>query len=1025
MRDNYLPRVVFWTIFCIPSFLFAQLFTDQSPIDPVVCNATTWSFSIENDQSEPLASGTISIQFPTCINYVPGSVSGLTEQDISNLNAPVFAVPALASGAQVTVSLGQEMDCGCLALIDAGVLFSNQVSYTTAGNTFAFISNPYEVNTPLLVLTSISNSFFSGSRGTIFQRILKVKNTRPGPLESFEFIDIHQGGLSMDLDAGQPLPSGSNELRVLIDGTDFQLIGDGDALFEQDEEITLIETVTIEDCGVQLSASLSAITLGWGCNDVFCQVVEQSALVQILQNELEPELKFIGQATAPVCFCGPDGHPQSLTVINTGNDAALDVQITLLEDNDGVGLFQPSVQVDSAGQSILPAITPGDTVQVEALCETPGVLLNSAILSIAELQPGDTLVISWNSYFCQPDCNDPPHSWSYTYSYLKACPPDPFISEAGSAVVAAVVLPQIELTGPGQLLDDSIYTFTYQLTYNSLTQVSGSLELNFVLPCGLSWVSGPPMLGGVSPITFDQSQVGDAQHFTAVYELPFLSSTPELSFDLQFDCAAPCLEGGGCEEQLFSSCTEFECSEEGDPVLPIEVSTSINACAPFPAECGIETCVYATPSYFCEPDSICLDTVPGYIAFELSAQRLTWGLPDSNNDRFADPGDPYDTDQMRLDRLIAGDTFQTVLSGLVIGELPEVAFPFGLLSLEFIPSGLDVSNNPELTTPDGIQPVSSQLQIWDAGTGQQYTCSAMLLEQFTGGFGLIYDHSVNIADLLAADCGLPADFQFEAGDSIRWTAQFAVLHNPVKASPQQAFPPLIDLTIRPFAALALEEVEERADYQSCGCSTVKMELSGFEFELFPGIFAIEPCDTSDYRGATFFEFRLAQGNFFPYEFRNLLVLQDLRVTFPEVVDLVETRIDRLLLQNGPELYNDAVIVGQAIGDSWTYDLESYQMEGLDEGFVFLLQYRFLPDCTLQGVYLTEVEADLQWADGLPAAATPPGAVAISNAIRALLPTLQLENAITYQTSLDNQLQWYFLLNNLVTTIATQNSGPAI
>lgn len=1019
-------RLVCSAIFgLLPALVFTQTLTATFTDPPSICNASTLELLLTNNQSDPLPAGILALSMSACSEYVPGTVTGMQEEDLSDLTNPVFTIPVLGVGESVEIELQQDFPCACLDSLDAGALFSNNYAFQWGATPLNISGAIFEVITPFLVITEVTNNIFYGSRGTVFVRTFTIRNTRFGALSSFVFEDQHEPSISVATNAGNPLPAPLNTLRVELEGTDFQFIGDGDALFEKDEEITIVEEVEILDCGLNSFSSLSTIRAYWGCDQGSCQMVDQTALVILEENELKPEIIHLPTARIPLCFCGPDPALQSIWLINEGTDIAYDLTVHLSHSESGVGIFPSSVWADSSGLLLNPTfefLEPLDLLLQD--CELPGEIYEAAILTFPYLSPGDSILLSWGDYFCRQACQAPSHGWDYRIDYQESCPPNNIVTLDSLRADAEVAPLNITLTPPPVLEDGQVHTYDYSLQFDSLLTFDGELQIEILFPCGLSWEGSPMVLGGISPDQLTVTQTDSNTYVLATYELPIPFTELGTSFDLSFACDSICFGNLLCQDSTITTCEEFNCEASPPTNLPVQVTTSFQVCAPFENDCAIQDCQFKGSPYFCELDSTCVDIIPAYFLYNTTVQRSNWGLPDLDNDRFPDASGMIDPELARLDRLIAGDTFEIHLGAKVIGALPDVALPGGLIGFSFQSFGIDVVNVEALLSTTGIVEVSNELQIFDASTGATYTCSD--LPWVPGlGIGFSYDYFITVDSLLGLGCGVPADFLYADADSVSFTASYRVNYNLKKFLTSQPLPPIGTVNISPIAALYEGETPEtRNDFFDCGCETNTLEISGFEHQLFPGIFAVEPCDTSSYIGATFFEFRLGLGNFFPFEFRNFLVLDSMIVELPPVIELVEAQINNLTPQFGNPVFSDIPIQGTASGDDWIFNFLPYQEPPMDEGFVLLLQYRFLSDCSFEGIDFLTVHSFLDWVPGLPATSTPAQVTETSNAVRAINPNLELENATLFTTSFDNQLEWIFALENSTITVSGQTSGPA-
>ena len=987
---------------------YAQQLSYTNPQNLSVCDSAFFEVQIANDSSLILENAQLQVWTPPCLEL---------------LQPTFLSIPSLQPGETHSIQLGVRAPCACFNAVNAGELFFNQFLLLAWGDTLSLTTTPFPVETAELIITQVDNAFLSGSKGELLSRSLTVLNTRPGSLSSFRFQDFYQNGIEVSSPNGIAVANDPGYFAIQLTGTDFQTIGDGDELFEQGESLTITEEILITSCGYNEPSALSNLAISWGCGGANCQSALQTALVQFQPNDLQAELSITPSIQTPACFCAETGIAQGLTIVNTGNEPAFNPLFSIQQLSDGAGIDPGSLSASINGNPVFPTLSFSGSLAFAAPCLSQGPFRESMDIQTSDLMPGDTLTLHWDVFFCTPSCSQASNRWSYQYRFEKSCPPNPIVQVDTIQVYQQLPVFQASLAGDLELEDGETQTYTYSLSYDSLALLDGQLEVVISLPCGLGWGNTDLPLAGVSPDALVVETIDSLQVITATYPLPLPASTVQMSFELFFECESLCQEEFVCADSLLTSCPQPECAEEAGPGLLLDIQSSLLTCPGLPPGCAPQTCKTTKIFFLCEPDSLCIDTISGYVFFDMDFARTNLGLPDNDNDRWPDGPSFQDSSLLRLDRSIPGDTVQTVLNGLVIADQPGATFPHATASLSFQPVGADPDLNAALYTPEGIAALDASLRIWDAGSASYYNCPNLSFWAETTSDRLIYHYQIDPATLAGSGCDLPPGFAWADGDSIRLTARHRLNANPIKQSSMAPSPPIFQVTVRPVLAIGQTQAELEEPFQ-CGCASTNWEITGYETQLLPGVFAIPFCDTSAYQGSTFFKLEIGAGNFFPYEYRPLGSAPLLNLTLPPGIQLAGAQVKQFTLQQGATWKGITPVTGILENGTWTFDLSPCQDTLADEGFYFLFQYRFTADCTAEGAYPLQVSVRTDFVPELETPADTLWVAAEDNALKILQPTLQLFTPLPNQQALDNKGRWTFTLTNLPNSVSGQQSGPA-
>ncbi len=999
--------------------------TPVTPEDFFVCGNGDFEFTLTNGDT-PLNDVVLTIQFST----PSGTTCGMTFQDVTGATPispvdslmPMLEIGDLAADEIATFTVTVNAPCSVFDCINNGELFQNNFTLTHSGGTIAIPPSPiYTVETANLVITNITPQFTELSQGDVITRTITIRNTRFGPLSTFTFCDAHQGGFCATSNLGDVIQEDSTNFCLELTAADFMTIGDGDGLFEKDEIIVIEEELEIKSCGVQQS-SLSTISVGWGCDGDVCQEDEKIVGVSFLPTTLNPNLVFEPSASVPACFCGSEPFLQSITVTNIGAGTALDLNLTMNQAVPSGGMDLISFYVDSVGTivdiPVVPALS--EPFPTDAPCDIDPEIWRRAIASFPALAAGASITFFWETYMCDQECLGENIQWDYGYQYQSFCGEETFVPDTIPVIASEDALTTIlSIDGGGALMDGITHTFNYTIDYANLDEDDGTLTIEMEIPCGLSWEdTNNPMLGGQNPsISFET--LAEAEAVILSYNLPMPADSLTASFELTFNCAEFCTDDLLCQDSIETSCMGLDsCTIEAELQLTIPIITSVNQCEPFPNECAPQSCYSAIFSQECEIDSFCIETVPGYVNYQFTAGRSNFGLADNNDDQICDAGPP-DLNLINDHRLLPGDTIHAEVSGEIVVDVPGSTFERGIIEI-FFTGGLTTGVNSDFYTSDGVIPLTANVRIFDSSTNTYYDCEAPLSD--INESPLVYQYDYSPAALSGASCGIPADFVFENGDSILFDTDFRIGKNIIRED--DTTPLMVRLSLSPSVLLFNDPITNTNDVFRCGCAQEVFEISGYEYMTFPGVFAVPPCDESEFIGGSLFQLILEEGNFFPFECRQIGTLTDFKLNLPDGFEIVESKLTFIRNQDGGDVIAEQNLTPLINGNQVCFEVADFQNNGLDEGFLALFQYRFSAECDISGSQDLGTIATIDFLDQFPETADPFDYEVVSPALRTLNPNLIVSTPLCDITAFNNQAVLDFDLINFQTVVASQASGTA-
>lgn len=1031
------------------STLFSQdlIINYTEPDELIVCDSNDFVFTLTNASPDTLLSIGVTVNMPTGLEYVAGSISNGNELDISNPTAPIFSYPQILPFESIEFTISTELKCDLVTSINSGALFTNTISAEWDGGNNSITTLPFIIETPLLVITDISNALTSATKGETITRTITIRNTRLGALPSFRFTDNHLGGIAISSTLGTIISSTGNSFVLELDGDDFMTVGDGDDLFEKDEVIVITEVVEILDCGFVVPFTNSDYEVSWGCYNQVCQVASQNATIDIIPSSDNPFLIFDAYSILPDDYCAGQSAQQGVTIKNVGTHEAEEVNLSidlgylLNTPSIGAGLDPNTFVQDSSGviTSVVPEVS---FPTANTNCSFPNGLYQLGQLSWPNIAPSDSIVLTWDYYYCADptECGSLGPDISLHYSYINHCPADTVTGTAGLSS-------ENMETNFGLSLRDSLYyefgeplvnsenyLMNYVVKSDQLTG-TGLLNIEFTLPCGFSWAGSPLELGGQLPASLDVASSGNETIVNATYNLPLDSNWVLTQFEVTFNCDPNCGPGlGACEVPYITENGEIGCGSEEQILMTVTIQEDPS----IPLECSMQLCRAITLVVDCNSDDFPgPGNGGGALAFLFSNhefQRCNYDFPDNDDDRLPDPSGNLDFDKVRTDRAIPGDTVTNVFNSRITipggGSIPNL--DIDLMTVQFEAhtmdhglnggQALDFERNGSLFASGGITHVSANIRIFDASTGTSFECEI-------GNPMLVVDsiyqefHVVNTEPIIPIDellynqfkyntslsnipC-LPAGFEYQDGDSIIFTTKHRMVYNPLPQNLGSYIPPVVNMRaavvpifcniFNPFIS-ALPQVH------------TKWQYSGYRYQILGGVFHALPCEPFTDPGGMELAFVLGQDNFFPFEYRPLATLEKWRIQFPPNIDLLDSKLAYLRYQEGANILLAEDLNFTLNNGFHEFEVDQWHMPTLDEGWQMRFFHEFETECIYTSFDSTVFNVEMLLNTSLPEPSNMNLTRAYDNFISAS-PVLNAAVNVANYSSFDNQAIWDLVILN--------------
>ena len=159
------------------------------------------------------------------------------------------------------------------------------------------------------------------------------------------------------------------------------------------------------------------------------------------------------------------------------------------------------------------------------------------------------------------------------------------------------------------------------------------------------------------------------------YALPLPESNPTLSFPAVVNCGV--LTDLPCLPVTYSACEDL-CTIQELPLYTFSGTASIVENEDCSTSGHLSTCANTKVPLLCY-EEVCTDTLAGYLDYSFEVERTTLGWPDKDGDLQPDADGIYDFDEMRLDRIAPGDTFELRIDGVVRTDVPGTELEYMVL----------------------------------------------------------------------------------------------------------------------------------------------------------------------------------------------------------------------------------------------------------------------------------------------------------------------------------------------------------
>lgn len=904
-----------------------------------VCQDQTMSIQMVHTGTEHIGVARVTLELPCGFEYLVNTIDGLLEEDVSDLQRPVFRITDWTPGEDIPVQWQTAVTCAASACLNAGNLFLIKASLTYEGTEQAFQSDAFNVLTPQLVIVGAKDQVMTGASGQTLTRTYTIRNTRFGRLASFLFEDAFEEGILVQSSQGTDEGSTSERIRRRIGGMEFQTIGNKDQWLDFGEEFTITETISILACPQEVNKAGSTIRVSWGCHAATCQSPEYPSVVLISAGGSPGPAHEI-QSVLEIPACKSDTAVlQTLLLRDTSQyHDLLNVQLTL--DCRGPALyFVPgSISATVNGETYFPS----DSSITDTPCGKSAI--KTLRFEFPLIKAGEEVLIRWEQYFCKTEaCLVSINDLEWQLFYEKSCAafndrlftsrnkiqtslPDTYLAGAMS-------FPQEDLP---LLTDNTPFAFKISASSENLLKNDHTLLLRINLPCGVQITDTTLLIEGKAP-TFKSipSTQGPAE-ILLEYTTPFSTDQVFLLLTAFFTCDTSCMDTP-CEEVLITTCPQ-NCPFSGNSVI-IKSEISITDDRQCDTEGLDNICLDLKAGMQCFTD-VCIDTLAGYIDFHSSLERISLGLPDNDNDSRPDTQGELNIALLRLDRIIPGDSIRIASSGRIITDGRDTTFDHLVFTYspmrtdQFqIPANRAQSETARMIHPDsGFVNYRNTLTIRPAGSNSSF--SAMV----TGSFDPLtekYIVDINLPSIKAANPAFPQDYRFGNLDSVSLATFFLLAHNPSSYNPFANNSITLDFKIDAHLFSGSELPDE--DRSNCVCQNVQVEVGNLNYIIGRNAREFGLCQDTIANYDLFLSLGCLS-NFFPFEYRTTFDKLD-PLFLPAVhYTIAKARIATILVNGAVMAANIPIDIPSLTGGGYHFELDSIARAFKEENTVIFLQF---------------------------------------------------------------------------------------
>ncbi|MEL7533832.1 MAG: hypothetical protein AAFN10_21135, partial [Bacteroidota bacterium] len=833
----------------------------------IVCDeAGTFTIEYVNGHVEPLTSQEITLAFPAGISYLASSLNdtsgyNVREDDISDFSRPVFSLDNLEPGGMLSFTVQYTASSEARDFILSGETPRNYIKLSSTQGVAIDSTDAYNVLYPSLSVLSVNPTSQLIHTNDTTTRSFNITNGGYGRISSFYVTDIYGEGIDwIASNVGQLNASGDT---LWLRDDDFASIGNGDNYLDSYETIGIVQSFVGSGCNDATVSSV--INTHWACSGDW--VVGTSTNAHITVNLKLPSLSLSTTQSLASCFDSGTQNLQSVSLNNTGQGTAYEVDLTLFKssgsgyEEDIFSKIDPNTITYQWGDNGSPqSISPSETETTQnsgdyaCLGSNP---IGKLSLDLPDIPAGEKLIVKFYTESCCINlCQNQRNSgWRYTVDYNDACEQNPESStKTGQSPLDANL--SVFTESPSDIRDGQTERFHYTVSSHTNEYPNGPgarYEVIFSLPQGLKWSEDPADLAwhsGLntwSPVSMVYDSV--SRQLSAAYEFdaPFDLPKSELFIDLTGECYTGAVTDHIDLGLNINFIADTSCAQNCSMPILCDQIVSVHLHCPGACSEGL-----AFKSY--------------------DIDRISFGQPDNDQDGKADTSGSLSMSSVKSNRAMVGDSLQGSFFGIVHTSASFPAWAYGYAS-----STIEMGANLSI--------YKASIKVYDASAGTYLTCDEVAYSSTLDGNAQTFNYDFSPAFL--GNCNMNG-FSFGEGDSL-WLDTYYTVTGNIGAKVQE-----VAADNRFYLSDIVNPSAEKDKYE-CDNYGDKFTLIGYEFKNeWKNNNTVNQCSKwvsqSFYLGIGDCCSNYAGGNLFPYEYRSWGFVDQAKVVVPDNYDILEIRL---------------------------------------------------------------------------------------------------------------------------------------
>lgn len=906
----------FLLLFLLMLFSFFQgqaqiTFNSSVPTNVHVCgDAEAFTVEFTNDSGATISGVQVSVALPTGMSY-GGSFSESTSFNVTAVSTGgstlIFSADDVADGETVSFDIDLLAGFAAKAAFAGGTLFNNEITVSYLGGSEDDTTDPYNVLYPALSVVTVSPNSQSVFVGQTYTRTVTIVNGGYGAISTFTVQDTEGSNISLDaVDIGSLNTATGITTFTSADIANF---GDGDGLFEQNEQIIFTQTLTAFGC----NSEGSQIKAFWGCDGGSDGSNTKYPYTSI--QLFAPNLSVTANHNFNTCFDGANN--ESLVITNNGTGPANAIELTLDVGSDWMNtrIDAGSVTYTMGGASNVPVSADQTYGGLQPTCLGENAIRKIDV-TLPAIQPGATMTVNFDTYTCDtPYCGDIDlYDWDYEMDYTDMCNSKTYSKSENGELKDK----NMAITGesPSDLSDAQEGTYTFEVTSGRFNLPEGTnpyYEVVFDIPVGMVW----------SGNNSDLSWTKNGTTWTPS-SVTYNSSTRELTAEYPWAMAYTNLTYSVFDLKLTPDCSQLN----GSRLVTVGMQMYYIADSSCPSPHHLPYSCYESVDTYIHCPGPCDH---GMVFNNFEVERTSFGQPDNDADGYADASGSLNMGLIRANRVMENDTFNTVFYGTVKTSGTFPSFDFGYAQSTIGEFG------------DMIELIEAEISIYDVSANTTITCNNVQYVESVSGSTRTIDFDYSPSNLTVG-CGAIAGYVFENDDVVTLTATYRVTGNVGGQIEQVTFP----------NDFYLSDTANGTQYQ-CNYRAGNITFVGYSYHSWSGgQYNVTDCDIVVEQG--FFArvgTNYAGGNPFPYEYRNWSNFHQMRVTIPNGYTVTNTDF-RFRNNRSLGTHQDVLVTGisptSQSGQDLIYDLSAqYVPNGgtvplSDDGYNGYVYLTLEPDC---------------------------------------------------------------------------------